>query len=69
MAIVTITTTGAEDARIVPAFTNYLQLPQSATAAQIKAAVGNFVRIVVLNYERDQAVASAAAAVVPINPT
>ena len=73
MATTTITTTAGEDARIVVAFGHYLQLPGSATQPQVKAAIIDFVRTVVLNDERkvaaDAAVVAAYAGVTLIAPT
>lgn len=69
MASVTITTTGAEDARLAPAFGVELGLPGSANAAQVKGALVAYMRNVVLIYERKVAADSAVAAVTTINPT
>lgn len=54
MSTLTITTTGAQDARIVVAFGARLGLGGNATAAQVKAEVINFIRGVVQNYEQQQ---------------
>ena len=59
MATLTITTTAAQDARIVAAFGKYLGLPGNATAAQVKAEVAAFIRLKVLEYEKIAAVQTA----------
>lgn len=64
MATLTITTTAQQDARIVAAFGKYLGLPGNATAAQVKAEVFAFIRLVVMNQEK---VAAEAAAIVSAN--
>lgn len=69
MATLTITTTGAQDARIVAAFGKYLNLSGDASAAQVKAAVIEFIVDTVKLYERKVAADSAANAVTPITPT
>lgn len=62
MASVTIDTSPQQDARLAPAFGDYLGLtqpgtnnPQNANVAQVKQALVEFMRGVVLNYERKQA--------------
>lgn len=69
MATLTITTTSQQDARIVAAFGAELGLGRNATAAEVKAAIINYVKTVV--YEREKAAArvSAEAAVTTIDPT
>ena len=52
MATLTITTTAAQDARLVVAFGARLGLGRNATAAEIKADIINFVRAVVNDQER-----------------
>lgn len=69
MATTTITTTGAEDARIVVAFGHYLGFPGNATQAQVKAALVTYLTNIVLQDEQRVAAASASAAVAPIAPT
>ena len=59
MATLTITTTGAQDARIAAAFGKYLGLPGNANAAQVKAEVINFIRLTVEAQERDAAIKAA----------
>ncbi len=56
MATQTITTTGAEDTRILEAFGNYLRLAGNATAAQVKAAQIDWVRTIVRDYEKRKAI-------------
>lgn len=67
MATLTITTTAAEDARLVVAFGAKLELPGNATAAQIKADVIAYVRTVVADQER--IAASLTANSNPVSPT
>ncbi len=68
MATLTITTTGAQDTRIVKAFGTYLGLkdgngaPRNATAAEMKTEVINFIRLTVEAEERKEAQAAAIAA-------
>jgi len=70
MATLTITTTGAQDARIVAAFGAKLGLVGNASAAQVKADVIRYLKSVVQSYETEQAAAAAANAVVAIpDPT
>lgn len=54
--ITTITTTGAEDTRIAVAFGAHLGLAGNANAAQVKAAVVEFIKGVVREQERLAAV-------------
>lgn len=61
MATLTITTTAQQDARIVSAFGKYLGLPGNASAAQVKAEVFNFIRLVVANQEKIAAESAAIA--------
>ena len=72
MATLTITTTAAQDARIVAAFGKYLGLPGNASAAQVKAEVIAFIRLKVLEYEKiaafDTATAAAIAALTDFTP-
>lgn len=68
-AVTTITTTGAEDARIVVAFGSYLNLGRNATQAEVKGAIATFVKGVVFNFEAEQAKATATQGVTQINPT
>lgn len=75
MATVTITTTAAQDARLAPAFGDYLGLTQpgtntlqNATVAQVKQALIDFMTNVVLNYERKEAHKQVAEPT-PITPT
>ena len=66
MAVLTITTTGAQDARIAPAFGAKLGLVGNATGAQIKADLIAYVKGVVQGYETQQAAVAAANSVVPM---
>lgn len=56
MASITITTTGAQDARLGPAFGRLLGLQGNANAAQVKAWVIDQLRSVVHQHETRQAV-------------
>lgn len=67
MATLTITTTAAQDTRIVVAFGARLQLGGNASAAQVKAELINFIRGVVQNYEQQQN--NAAFSFSPLDPT
>lgn len=55
MASVTITTTGAQDTRLGPAFGALLGLSGNANASQVKAYLIDHMRTIVQNYEREQA--------------
>jgi hypothetical protein len=55
MASITITTSAAQDTRLAPAFGAFLGLAGNANAAQVKAHLIDYMRIVVQNYEREQA--------------
>ncbi len=52
MATMTITTTAAQDARIVAAFGKHLHLGRNATGAEVKADIINYVRSIVFDQER-----------------
>lgn len=69
MATPTITTTGAQDARIAAAFGKRLRLGRNANAAEVKQQVIQFVVNVVQQYEQEEAAAAAVAGVTPIDPT
>jgi hypothetical protein len=69
MATLTINTTGAQDARIAPAFGALLNLGGNANTAQVKAKVIRYITDVVLTYEQGLAQVAAAAAVTEITPT
>lgn len=70
MATLTITTTGAQDARIVVAFGRLLGTkdaqgaPRNATAAEVKAEIINFIRLTVAAQEQAAAVSAATATAV-----
>lgn len=68
MAITTITTTAAEDARLVVAFGTYLRLGRNATAAEIKQAIASWITGIVVDQEQ-QASIKALAAPTLISPT
>jgi hypothetical protein len=68
-AVATITTTTGDDARIAPAFGDYLALGRSATQAEVKGAILVWVKGVVFNYEAEQAKKSAVQGTTQINPT
>ena len=71
----TITTTDAQDARLVVAFGTYLELtdgggaPRDATGAEIKQAVIDFIKKTVKDEEITAAEGVAASAVTEIEPT
>lgn len=67
MATLTITTTGAQDARIAPAFGAYLGLGRNATGQEVKARVIQFIRETVQEQERIAAVAAIQST--PLDPT
>ncbi len=75
MATLTITTTAAQNTRIVKAFGGILglrdgnDLPRNATAAEVKSAVIDYVKETVLRHERNEAVQAASDAISPITPT
>lgn len=75
MAVTTITTTPAQDLRLVVAFGNRLQtrdangVRRNATQAEIKAEIIRFVRQVVLEEEQAQAARDAVLAITEITPT
>lgn len=56
MASITITTNGAQDARLGPAFGKLLGLQGNANAAQVKEWVIAQLRSVVQQYETQQAI-------------
>jgi hypothetical protein len=58
MASITITTTGAQDARIAPAFGAFLHPGTNANAADVKAYLIEVIRKVVHDYEQQQALAA-----------
>ena len=68
MATMTITTTGAQDTRIIAAFRDLTGNP-TATAADVKAWMIRHLRGLVHSYETRVANEAASAAVVPIEPT
>ncbi len=69
MGTLTITTTGAQDARIAPAFGKRLGLAGNASAAEVKQQVIMFLVNVVQQYEQEEAAKAAVAGVTPIGPT
>ncbi len=75
MPTLTITTNAAQATRIATAFGRLKNLrepdktPRNATGAEVKAEVIDFIRQVVVNYERDVAMQAAAGAVTDIDPT
>ena len=68
MANMTITTTGAQDTRIIEAFRDRLGDP-TAGAAEVKTWMIDQLRNVVHNYETRLVNEAASAGVVPIEPT
>ena len=75
MATMTITTTSAQDIRLVAAFTDLLKPVdgngdlRNATAAEIKGRVIEGIKAVVHNYETRVVNEAASAAITPIEPT
>ena len=69
MATLTITTTPAQDAKIVEAFGAHLELGRNATAAEVKQAVIKFVVDVVHNHETAKLARAAIAGAERITPT
>jgi hypothetical protein len=73
VATLTITTTAAQDQRIIAAFGRYLGLtdaqgvPRNATAAEVKAAMIAHIRTTVHTYETQRAIELAA--LQPLDPT
>jgi hypothetical protein len=67
MASVTITTTAPDDARLSPAFGAKLGLVGGANTAQVKAHLIAYMRQVVQDYEREQAIKALSA--VNFDPT
>lgn len=67
MAVMTITTSGAQDTRIIAAFRD--RLGPETQAADVKAWVIEQIKGVVHSYETRLANEAASAAVVPIEPT
>ena len=68
LATMTITTTGAQDTRIVVAFGHYLGLPRDATAAEVKANVIDYIRNVVRN-DGDRLAIANRSLPAPLDPT
>jgi hypothetical protein len=69
MATTTITTTSAEDARIVKAFGRYLVLGRNATAAEVKAALVTFLQTIVRDSERQDAIDAETTGFTNVAPT
>jgi len=69
MATLTITTTSSEDARIAKAFGRQLSLGRNATAAEVKAGLIDFVKTVVRNSERLDAMEAEEASATDVAPT
>ena len=67
MATLTITTTGAQDTRIIAAFGDKLGLGGNANAAQVKADIIAYIKNIVQSYETRAAAVAAADAVVPMS--
>jgi hypothetical protein len=68
MGTLTITTTGAQDARIVDAFGKRLNLGRNATAGEVKQQVIQFLVNAVQEQEQRTAIQDALNAIVPIDP-
>ena len=75
MPTLTITTTGAQAQRIATAFGRLKNLresdktPRGATGSEVKAEVIDFIKQVVLEYEKSEAMEAASNAVPDIDPT
>lgn len=69
MATLTINTTSTEDARIAKAFGRYLTLGRNATAAEVKAAIAAFIKTVVRDSERQDAIEAEQTGFIDIAPT
>ena len=69
MATFTLTTPSGQDARILAAFGTRLGLGRSATGAEVKQQIINFLVEAVREQEAAIASASAVGGVVPITPT
>ena len=73
MAVMTITTTAAQDARIIAAFGAKWNLGRNATGPEVKADIIDYLRQTVLRIERDAAIAAAsntaAAGIATLDPT
>lgn len=69
MATLTITTTAAQDARIVVAFGKRLGLERNATSAEVKAAVIDYIKQIVFDQEAAAARQTAQAGITEITPT
>jgi len=67
MATMTITTTGAQDTRIIAAFR--ARYGQDKTAVDIKTWLIGHLKALVHSYETEQAAVAAAAGVTEITPT
>ena len=63
MATITITTTTAQDARIVAAFGERLGLGRDATGPEVKAELVELIKAIVKQYEERQAAQSAVSGV------
>lgn len=69
MATLTITTTSTEDQRIVKAFGRYLGLGRNATGAEVKGAIIDFVKSVVRDGERLDAIEAEQASFTDVAPS
>lgn len=69
MATFTITTTVAQDAKIVEAFGAHLNLGRNATAAEVKQALSLWLTDIVHSYEQAKAANQAKAGIPRITPT
>ena len=69
MATFTLTTPGAQDARIVAAFGKRLGLGRDATGAEVKQQIIQFLINAVQEQEAAAAAQSAVAGVSPVTPT
>ncbi len=69
MAILTITTTAAQDTRVTEALGWHLGLGRAATLPEVKAFLGNQIKDIVRQYERKNAVATVEASLVDLIPS
>lgn len=69
MGTLTITTTAAQDVRILAAFKEKLMLEVNPTQAQVKDWVINTIRSVVIEYEKREALKQAIINVEEFTPT
>ena len=69
MGTITITTTAAQDTRLLAAFKDRLLLETNPSAAEIKAYIVQVLRDVVLDYEKREALKQAVVNLQEFTPT